>query len=64
MLGHLMEWLYGGLCGIRQTDESVAFSHLLIQPQIVPEIGFAKGSLKTPRGSSPPHGNCATDVSR
>lgn len=46
MLGHLMEWFYGGLCGINQTEESVAFRHLLINPQIVPEVGYAKASLR------------------
>ncbi len=51
MLGHLMEWLYGGLCGIRQTEESVGFKHLLIAPQIIPEIGSAQASLKTPQGT-------------
>ncbi len=50
MLGHLMEWLYGGLCGLRQTEESAGFEHLHIQPQIIPEIGSAKGSLMTGYG--------------
>lgn len=55
MLGHLMEWLYGGLCGIRQTEESVAFRHLLIAPQIIPEIGYADGTLDTPQGKVESH---------
>ena len=50
MLGHLMEWLYGGLGGIRQTEESVAFNHILIAPQVLPEVGYAKASLKTGNG--------------
>jgi len=51
MLGHIMEWFYGGLCGIRQSEESVAFNHLLIKPQIVPEVGYAKASLKVSGGT-------------
>ncbi len=51
MLGHLMEWLYGGLGGIRQTDESVAFRHILISPDIIPEVGYAKASLKIEGGT-------------
>jgi len=51
MLGHIMEWFYGGLCGIRQTGESVAFRHLLIKPQVVPEVGYAKASLKLDSGT-------------
>jgi len=50
MLGHLMEWLYGGLGGIRQTEESVAYEHILIKPQIVKEVGYAKASLETEKG--------------
>lgn len=50
MLGHLMEWLYAGLCGIRQTEESVGWQHLLIAPCIVPEMGNASASVVTPKG--------------
>lgn len=50
MLGHLMEWLYGGMCGIRQTEESIGFQHLLFAPEIIAEIGQAKGSLQTKYG--------------
>lgn len=50
MLGHLMEWLYGGLCGIRQMEESVGFKHLLIAPHVVSEMGSAKATLNTPQG--------------
>lgn len=50
MLGHLMEWLYGGLAGIRQTEESVAFEHILIKPQIVPEVGHVNAFLAVKAG--------------
>ena len=48
MLGHLMEWLYGGLGGICATDH--AWQHLVIAPQMVGDVTWAKTSLQTPQG--------------
>ena len=50
MLGHLMEWLYGGLGGIRQQENSVAFNKILITPQIVGDITYANTSYESPYG--------------
>lgn len=50
MLGHLMEWLYGGLCGIKQSDSSVAFKEIIINPQPVENISFAEASYNSPYG--------------
>lgn len=50
MLGHLMEWLYGSLGGIRQSSDSVARKRVVIEPQMVGDITWAKTSLKTPAG--------------
>ena len=50
MLGHLMEWLYSGLGGIRQQEGSVAFKHILIDPQIVGDITSARTSYESPYG--------------
>lgn len=47
MLGHIMEWFYGGLAGIRQMEGSVAFQHILIQPEIVGDINHVKGSYES-----------------
>ena len=56
MLGHLMEWLYGGLGGItplppvdRGGLEESGWS-FLIAPQMVGDITWAKTSLNTPHG--------------
>lgn len=38
MLGHLMEWLFSGLGGIRQADNSVGFKHIVFKPAIVGDI--------------------------
>jgi len=50
MLGHLMEWLYGSLAGIGQTEESIAYKEIEIKPEVVGDVHFARGSLLTPYG--------------
>ncbi|WP_276482440.1 glycoside hydrolase family 78 protein [Paraflavitalea pollutisoli] len=51
MLGHIMEWFYGGLAGIRQTDKSVGFRHILLQPEVVGDITYVKGSYESLYGT-------------
>ncbi len=48
MLGHLMEWLYGGLGGIRATDN--AWRHIVIAPQMAGTVTWARTSLDTGGG--------------
>jgi len=50
MLGHLMEWLYAGLGGIRQQEGSIAFHSILIDPQIVGNVRSAQTSYESPYG--------------
>jgi len=50
MLGHLMEWLYAGLCGIKQAEGSVGYNKIVIRPQPVGNITFAKAEYHTPYG--------------
>lgn len=50
MLGHLMEWFYSGLTGIGQEENSVAFNHIKIAPQIVGDVKFAKGTYESTYG--------------
>ena len=50
MLGHIMEWFYTGLAGIDQAENSVAFKHIVIRPQIVGTITNAKGTFNSPYG--------------
>ena len=47
MLGHLMEWFYNGLAGIKQTDNSVAFKEIIIRPEPVGDITEVTGSYKS-----------------
>lgn len=50
MLGHLMEWFYAGLAGIKQTKNSVAFKNIEIRPQPVGDITFAKATYQSVYG--------------
>ncbi|MDR2763351.1 MAG: family 78 glycoside hydrolase catalytic domain, partial [Planctomycetaceae bacterium] len=51
MLGHLMEWFYGGLGGIKQKENSLAFREIVIDPQIVGDIKSATTSYESPYGT-------------
>ncbi len=50
MLGHIMEWLYNGLGGIKQADSSIAFKNIIIDPRPVGDVKFAKASFESPYG--------------
>jgi alpha-L-rhamnosidase len=50
MLGHLMEWFYSGLAGIRQTSNSVAFRNIEIRPEPVGDVNHAEAKSQTPYG--------------
>ncbi|MCW0481855.1 alpha-L-rhamnosidase [Gaoshiqia sediminis] len=50
MLGHLMEWFYQGLGGIRQTENSVAYESIVIQPEVVKDLTYANVSFDSPYG--------------
>lgn len=50
MLGHLMGWFYSGLAGIRPAENSLAFKNMLIRPEPVGDLTFAKASHDSPYG--------------
>ena len=50
MLGHLMEWFYAGLAGIKQADNSVAYNKIEIKPQPVGDVTAAKATFHSPYG--------------
>jgi len=50
MLGHLMEWFYAGLCGIKQANNSVAYNKIEIRPQPVGNITNAVARFQSPYG--------------
>ena len=45
MLGHLMEWFYSGIGGIRQTEGSKSYENLLIEPEPVGDLTWAETSF-------------------
>jgi hypothetical protein len=50
MLGHLMEWFYSGVGGIRQTAETASYQNILIQPEIVGDLKWAETSYNSIHG--------------
>jgi len=44
MFGSVSEWFFRSVLGINQTDSSVAFSEILIQPRLTNQLEWAKGS--------------------
>ena len=50
MLGHLMDWFYAGLGGIGQTENSVAYKEIVINPEMVGDLTWVKSSYQSPYG--------------
>lgn len=50
MLGHLIEWFYSGIGGIRQIAGSKAYEHILICPEIFGDIKWAETSYMSAKG--------------
>jgi alpha-L-rhamnosidase len=50
MLGHLMEWFYSGVGGIRQSENSIAFNNIKIEPEVVGDLTSANVSYSAPYG--------------
>jgi hypothetical protein len=50
MLGHLMDWFYAGLGGISQTKKSVAYKEIVIKPEMVGDLTWAKTSYQSSYG--------------
>lgn len=50
MLGHIMEWFYGGLAGIQPDPSDVGFKKILIKPTPVGDITWARATYDSIRG--------------
>jgi alpha-L-rhamnosidase len=50
MLGHIEQWFYAGLAGIRIDPDSAGLRHLFIRPEPVGDVKWVKASLDTFRG--------------
>lgn len=55
MLGHLMEWFYSGLGGIRQQEGSIGYSKIRITPQLVEDLDWTEASYEAISGSIKVH---------
>jgi hypothetical protein len=51
MLGHLMEWFYSGLAGIRPAEGAIAFNRIEIRPEVVGDVSSASASYQSPYGT-------------
>jgi len=51
MLGHIMEWFYSGLGGIRPAPGSIAMDKIEIRPEPVGDITSAKANYDSPYGA-------------
>lgn len=51
MLGHLMEWFYSGLGGISQSENSIAYSNIVIAPKPAGDIQWVKCTYKSIKGT-------------
>lgn len=49
-MGHIMEWFYEGIAGIRQQESSIAFKNILIQPTVAGDLNEARGRFHSPYG--------------
>lgn len=50
MLGHIMEWFYSGLGGIRQMPDSKAYENIFICPEPAGDISWAETTYNSVRG--------------
>lgn len=49
-LGHLMEWFYSGLAGIRPAPDAIAFKEIDIRPEPVGDVSAVQASIQSPYG--------------
>ena len=50
MLGHLMEWFYSGLAGIRPSAGAVAFGEVDVRPELVGDVTAVDARFDSPYG--------------
>jgi len=50
MLGHLMEWMFSGILGLKIQQDNPSFTALTLSPSFISDLSFAEGSHRTPMG--------------
>jgi hypothetical protein len=51
MLGHIQEWFHAYILGIQAAPDAVAFNRIVIRPQIVGDLTWARGHYDSIRGN-------------
>lgn len=51
MLGHLMEWFYSGLAGIRPANDAISFNRIEIRPEVVGDVTWVNAHYQSPYGN-------------
>ncbi len=51
MLGHIMQWFYEGLGGIKQTENSYGYKQIIIKPEVVGDINYVNANHQTVYGN-------------
>ncbi|WP_462253533.1 family 78 glycoside hydrolase catalytic domain [Ferruginibacter sp.] len=51
MLGHIMQWFYEGLGGIKQTENSYGYKQIIIEPEVVGDINYVNANHQTVYGN-------------
>ena len=50
MLGHLMEWFFSGIAGIRQEEGKGSYNKIIVSPEIVGDLTWAETTFNTING--------------
>jgi alpha-L-rhamnosidase len=50
MIGHIEDWFYSGLGGIRQAPDSIAYKNIVINPQPVGSVKWCNAGYESARG--------------
>ncbi|WP_224772614.1 family 78 glycoside hydrolase catalytic domain [Pelagicoccus enzymogenes] len=50
MLGHIMEWFYGSLVGLKPDESAPGFSNVIVDPQPIEGIDWAEARFDSVRG--------------
>lgn len=50
MLGHLQEWFFTHLAGIQRDPSALAYKKIIIKPNIVGDVNYARGNFESPYG--------------
>jgi alpha-L-rhamnosidase len=52
ILAQIEEWFHAGLAGIRAAEGTTAYRDLVIQPKVVGDLRYVKGTYTTPQGTA------------